>query len=444
MLRIRTATIASILTLLALVVGPAPAQDAVELLGWTDIRGGAEFNYHGAHAIEGTTSYHIVRDVEGVVTPNWGSQIVRVDNFTTSPSNTVLVTDGQWKATTGIDPVSGSILPSTVFGIVGDWLLFGDIVTDSIWRVNKTTGIFDAYVAENQIMNYTEEDDANLIDASAINAAGEMAFYDQDSDSILLTDGPGQMTTLVTMAEYTTLTGSTPTNFVSGGMAFDADGDLFWTRDEKAIYRRDVSTGDLSVVLTQAEIQTVTTDSEAGGSPFNTSVEFNDVHIGEDGWFYFYDRAGFAGAAQGILRFDPDAETPLDTLEYFVTEADLTTLMGTHYVSDLSWYEGGIAWSQGLHKPEGCGLYWKEAPVDLAGDANGDGAVTDADYTIWADNYGATEATPEMGDFNGDGSVTDADYTIWADNYGAGTGAIPEPVTLVLLACGAVFAARRR
>ena len=51
------------------------------------------------------------------------------------------------------------------------------------------------------------------------------------------------------------------------------------------------------------------------------------------------------------------------------------------------------------------------------------GAVTDADYTIWADNYGATGATPAMGDFNGDGLVTDADYTLWADNYGAGAGA---------------------
>jgi GEVED domain-containing protein/Big-like domain-containing protein len=54
----------------------------------------------------------------------------------------------------------------------------------------------------------------------------------------------------------------------------------------------------------------------------------------------------------------------------------------------------------------------------LAGDANGDGAVTDADYTIWADNYGSTSGNWNIGDFNGDGNVSDADYTIWADNYG--------------------------
>jgi hypothetical protein len=59
----------------------------------------------------------------------------------------------------------------------------------------------------------------------------------------------------------------------------------------------------------------------------------------------------------------------------------------------------------------------------VPGDANGDGAVTDADYTIWADNYGTTGATSAQGDFNGDGTVTDADYTIWADNYGTGVTA---------------------
>jgi hypothetical protein len=78
----------------------------------------------------------------------------------------------------------------------------------------------------------------------------------------------------------------------------------------------------------------------------------------------------------------------------------------------------------------------------VPGDANGDGAVTDADYTIWADTYQST--TDPRADFNGDGTVTDADYTIWADNYGVGVGIIPEPMTLGLLALGAVALKRRR
>jgi PEP-CTERM motif-containing protein len=78
------------------------------------------------------------------------------------------------------------------------------------------------------------------------------------------------------------------------------------------------------------------------------------------------------------------------------------------------------------------------------GDANGDGAVTDADYTIWADNYGASGATYAMGDFSGDGEVSDADYTLWADNYGAGVVGVPEPATMGLIALGSLLAIRRR
>ena len=64
--------------------------------------------------------------------------------------------------------------------------------------------------------------------------------------------------------------------------------------------------------------------------------------------------------------------------------------------------------------------------VTVIGDANGDGQVTDADYTIWADTYNST--TDLRADWNGDGQVTDADYTIWADNYGFGLSApVPEP-----------------
>jgi purple acid phosphatase-like protein/calcineurin-like phosphoesterase family protein/PEP-CTERM motif-containing protein len=80
----------------------------------------------------------------------------------------------------------------------------------------------------------------------------------------------------------------------------------------------------------------------------------------------------------------------------------------------------------------------------LPGDANEDGSVTDADYTIWADNYGAADASWGMGDFNGDGEVTDADYTIWADNYGATGGSVPEPAATALVALGALAGLRRR
>lgn len=77
------------------------------------------------------------------------------------------------------------------------------------------------------------------------------------------------------------------------------------------------------------------------------------------------------------------------------------------------------------------------------GDANLDQVVDDADYTIWADSYGAVSAGWAQGDFNGDGLVDDADYTVWADHYGA-AGLTPEPATLAILAAGAGTLLRRR
>ena len=75
------------------------------------------------------------------------------------------------------------------------------------------------------------------------------------------------------------------------------------------------------------------------------------------------------------------------------------------------------------------------------GDANRDGVVDDADYAIWLAHYKQT-GTWDEGDFNGDGLVNGADYTLWADNYSGG-GAVPEPASLLLLACGGLLLARR-
>lgn len=55
----------------------------------------------------------------------------------------------------------------------------------------------------------------------------------------------------------------------------------------------------------------------------------------------------------------------------------------------------------------------------LMGDWNCDGTVDNADWTLWADNYGRNDGAWEHGDGNGDHVVDNADWTLWADNYGA-------------------------
>ena len=55
----------------------------------------------------------------------------------------------------------------------------------------------------------------------------------------------------------------------------------------------------------------------------------------------------------------------------------------------------------------------------IPGDFNADGSVSGADYVIWANNFGGSDAALAEGSHNSDGTVTGADYVIWANNFGA-------------------------
>ncbi len=54
----------------------------------------------------------------------------------------------------------------------------------------------------------------------------------------------------------------------------------------------------------------------------------------------------------------------------------------------------------------------------LTSDFNFDGTVDAADYTVWRDHLGATNASQAEGDATGDGIVDNADHAVWVSQFG--------------------------
>ncbi len=88
------------------------------------------------------------------------------------------------------------------------------------------------------------------------------------------------------------------------------------------------------------------------------------------------------------------------------------------------------------------------------GDFNADGVVDAADYTVWRDNLGSSDALGGNGDESGlsAGVVDEADYALWRINFGmnflgnaAGATPVPEPTgCLLALAVVALAGVTRR
>ncbi len=83
--------------------------------------------------------------------------------------------------------------------------------------------------------------------------------------------------------------------------------------------------------------------------------------------------------------------------------------------------------------------FWFAAPL-TPGDANGDGTIDDADATLLATNWLASDVGWAEGDFNGDGRVDDADATLLATNWQTtaegSSASVPEPGCVALLLAG--------
>lgn len=89
------------------------------------------------------------------------------------------------------------------------------------------------------------------------------------------------------------------------------------------------------------------------------------------------------------------------------------------------------------------------SPAAAAGDFNGDGLVSLADYSVWRDSLGTT-GHMLAADANGNGAVDAGDYQVWKANFGTvltstlvTTARVPEPASGLIAAGACLFLATR-
>ncbi len=323
------------------VIAVAPAMGSVpqELVSWATLdSSNPGFNsQHYSWVIDGDTSYHML---------GTAARLVKVNNLSGVQTSTELMSNAAWQIANG-----GSSGATSFYGLgqSGNYIQWSDSTTDAVWRVDKTSGAITSYVSNAQILAYQQgfypaQTGASLLTPAAVTPTGEHVFYESTADDILMTTGPGALTTVATAADLTAVQGNSS---ISGGMGFDVNGDLYWGNNTNdAMYK--YSGGTISEVLTQANIIAVTGGSAAG---------FGAVEgISPDGMVYFYETS-----SDDILKFDP--ADPATSLSIVLTKDDLLASPGaSSTVYEIGFYNDMFAYNNNGTR----GLYYIPEPTSLA------------------------------------------------------------------------------
>jgi len=309
-------TAAALMAVTLLSAGAASADDYTELIPWATIQGGGASTHVYSHAFDGDTAYFQL---------SGGSQprISKVTDIDGTPVQSDLVSASSWIAISG----NTTLTAFYGFGRYGSNLQFGDTASDAIWRVDTASGTPSAYVSKATIQTYVGGA-PQILSPSTIDLAGEHVFYEGFSDSILRTTGANTLETLTTSAQLTTAFGNSA---MSGGMAVDDLGNLYWGNSTSDELHRRTTAGLLEVVLTEAQIQAVTSTADPA---------FGDVFYAPDGNIYFTETT-----SDNILSFSP--LTPAPALAIHTTKAELTGgPSASNSVSTFGWYNDNLTWTR--------------------------------------------------------------------------------------------------
>ena len=141
-----------------------------------------------------------------------------------------------------------------------------------------------------------------------------------------------------------------------------------------------------------------------------------------------HDKVQSSGSAalNGSLVVSASINTTFAAGELFEVISS-SALQGRFADADLPTLPAGLMWQLRYNATS------LKLLVTLAGDYNGDGAVSAADFTVWRNALGQSVSALTSADGNGDGQVTILDYDLWRTNFGnqvasmASATPVPEP-----------------
>ncbi len=283
----------------------------------------------GSSAVDGSTLYTIASGNNS--TNSALPQISQITGLGTSPADSAFVTEANWVAGGGASTgISGQMWND------GSYLEMYDSLSGNVIRMNKVTnpGTVFTYVTKAQLLadataSYGSSQTSILGSATALTAGGDLAILD-GSKGIYDTTGQGSAGVLISAAVLASTTNGGPGTASVNTFTIDGN-NVFVGVSSKGMYEYNtVTTNWTGPLFTPTQIEGVTGNS---GSTYLSTGSF----FAPDGNVYFFDQT-----AKDIMVFDPN--NALSSLRVAVSSAQITSIEGTNLVSNLTWYNGNIAW----------------------------------------------------------------------------------------------------
>ena len=189
------------------------------------------------------------------------------------------------------------------------------------------------------------------------------------------------------------------------------------------------------------------------GMVWNTETETTAADFGDDTLVNFINSAGtmVAGSAGGSARLWVRSADDWSTWDVLDPNTLLGSIGGGGDWASLDDIDGVNDAGQAVGGGTLIGGEPSSFLIQLPGlgcspgDADSDGDVDDDDLSLLLANWGSETATCAQGEFSDDSPVNDDDLSLLLANWtGPGSGPVPEPATLAVLALGALALRRRR